>query len=84
MPETGAHYRAPRSIYGKGCLAGLLELFLLRWLFDGLQRRFGFGRGCLGCGCGLILFLIFVALVCSILAGTDWFRLGMQAIHPTL
>jgi hypothetical protein len=62
-----------------------LELFLLRWLFDGLQRRLSFGRGgCLGCGCGLILFLIFVALVCSILAGTDWFRLGMLAIHPIL
>lgn len=56
-----------------------------RWLFDGLQRRLSFGRGgCLGCGCGLILFLIFVALVCSILAGTDWFRLGMLAIHPIL
>jgi len=69
----------------QGCLAGLLELFMLDWLFGGLQRRFGFGRGgCLGCGCGLMLLLIFVALVCSVLGGTDWFRLGMLAIHPIL
>ena len=69
----------------QGCLAGLLELLMLRWLFGGLQRRFGYGRGgCLGCGCGLILLLIFVALVFSILTGTDWLRLGMLAIHPIL
>jgi hypothetical protein len=30
----------------QGCLAGLLELFMLNALFDWLQRQFGFGRGC--------------------------------------
>lgn len=63
----------------QGCLAGLAELFLLNWLFDGLQNRFGFGRGCScsGCGCGAILMILFAVAACSILAGTDWTRLGM-------
>ena len=67
----------------QGCLSGLFQLFLLDWLFGGLQRRFGFGRGltCGGCGCGLILLLLFAALACSILTGTDWGRLGVQALH---
>ena len=58
-----------------GCLSGLLKLLLLGWLFDWLQDRFGFGRGCSGCGCGVILFLLFAALACSIFSGTDWFHL---------
>lgn len=43
-----------------GCLTGLLELFLLEKLFDWLQRRFGFGRGCscTGIGCGFILLVL--------------------------
>lgn len=63
-----------------GCLAGLLKLLALDWIFDRLQDRFGFGRGlsCTGCGCGLILLLIFVALACSVLTGTDWTRLVSQ------
>ena len=63
-----------------GCLAGLLKLFLLGWLFDWLQDTFGFGRGvsCGGCGCGLILLLIFLALVCSTLFGTNWTRISMD------
>jgi hypothetical protein len=60
-----------------GCLQGLLQLFFLNVIFDWLQRRFGFGRGCscTGMGCGLILAIIFVLLVSSTLTGTDWLRL---------
>ena len=61
----------------QGCLAGLLELFLLDKLFDWLQRRFGFGRGlsCTGLGCGVLLLLAFIVLACSILTRTNWLRL---------
>ena len=58
----------------QGCLAGLLQLFLLDKLFDWLQRRFGFGRGCSGAGCGVILLLIFLALACGVFSRTDWFH----------
>ncbi len=61
----------------QGCLAGLLELFLLDKLFDWLQRRFGFGRGCScgGLGCGFILLVLFVVLACGIINNVDWTRL---------
>lgn len=57
-----------------GCLSGLLKLLLLDVLFDFLQNKFGFGRrtSCGGCGCGLILFVIFLAFACSILFSTNW------------
>lgn len=57
-----------------GCLAGLLKIFLLNWLFDWLQNKFGFGRGvsCTGCGCGLLLLLILIASICYVLTSTDW------------
>ncbi|MCL4528775.1 MAG: hypothetical protein M1282_05125 [Chloroflexi bacterium] len=60
----------------QGCLAGLLELFLLDRLFEWLERRFGFGRGCscTGCGCGLILLIVFVAVALSIFTNTNWLR----------
>jgi hypothetical protein len=59
-----------------GCLSGLLKLFLLDALFGWLQRNFGFGRGgLLGCGCGPILFLIFVLLACGVLCNTNWLKL---------
>lgn len=59
-----------------GCLSGLLKLFLLDKLFDWLQERFGYKSGsCMGCGCGLILMIIFIMLAASIIFGTDWFRL---------
>lgn len=60
-----------------GCISGLFQLTLLNWLFDWLQDRFGFGRGisCGGCGCGFILLIVFIALSCSIVGNTDWFRL---------
>ena len=66
----------------QGCLAGLLELLALDWLFRGLERRFGFGRGfsCTGCGCGIILLLIFAALACSVLTGTNWGHLTLNAL----
>jgi hypothetical protein len=59
----------------QGCLASLLELFLLDKLFNWLQRRFGFGRGCSGVGCGLIFLLIAILLACAVITRTDWLRL---------
>ncbi len=66
----------------QGCLAGLIELFALNWLFRGAEQRFGFGRGlsCSGCGCGVILLLIFAALACSVLTGTNWGHLTLNAL----
>lgn len=58
-----------------GCLVGLFKLFLLDALFDWLQNRFGFGRGCSGIGCGIILLIIFILLACGVLGSTDWFHL---------
>jgi hypothetical protein len=61
-----------------GCLSGLLKLTFLNFIFDFLQDRFGFGRGfsCTGCGCGFILLIIFIALSCSVITGTNWFDFG--------
>lgn len=61
-----------------GCFSGLFKLAFLTWIFDWLQNRFGFGKGasCTGCGCGLILTILFLIIACSIITGTDWFRLG--------
>ncbi len=59
----------------QGCLAGLLELLLLDRLFNWLQRRFGFGRGCSGAGCGVILLIIFLILACTIFSNTNWLHL---------
>ena len=62
-----------------GCLEGILKLFLLTALFDWLEDRFGFGRGlsCGGCGCGIVLLVIFVIMACGIIGGTNWTRLGI-------
>ena len=61
----------------QGCLAGLLELFLLDKLFDWLQQRFGFGRGCScsGVGCGVLFLFLFFIFACSIFTHTDWLHL---------
>ncbi len=69
-----------------GCISGLIKLFFLDWIFDALQRRFGFGKGCScsGCGCGLILLVIFLILLISIITGTDWTHLGLYTLLPTL
>lgn len=60
----------------QGCLEGLFELFMLNLIFDWLQDHFGWGRGfsCVGCGCGFLLFIIFILLACNIIFSTDWFR----------
>ncbi len=59
-----------------GCLSGLLQLFFLNAIFDWLQERFGFGRGCSGVGCGVILLMIFILLFCMTCSGTDWTQLS--------
>jgi len=61
-----------------GCLSGILKLAFLDFIFDWLQKRFGFGRGvsCTGCGCGIILLIIFLILVFSVVTGTDWTHFG--------
>jgi hypothetical protein len=61
----------------QGCLAGLLELFLLDRVFNWLERRFGFGRGCScsGCGCGFIMLIAFIFIALSIFTHTNWFHL---------
>ncbi len=61
----------------QGCLAGLLELFLLDKLFNWLERRFGFGRGCScsGLGCGCFLLVLFAVLALSTATHTNWLRL---------
>jgi hypothetical protein len=60
-----------------GCLGGLLRLAFLAAVFNWLQDRFGFGKGasCGGIGCGLILLIVFMMLVCGTCLGTDWLRL---------
>ena len=57
-----------------GCLGGLLRLALLTWLFEFLEERFGFGKGCScsGVGCGVVFLVLFVILACYILATTRW------------
>jgi len=54
----------------------LLQLFLLDKLFDWLQNRFGFGKGCScsGIGCGVILLVLFVLFACGIFTNTDWLK----------
>ena len=59
----------------QGCLAGLFQLFLLNKLYDWLQKNFGFGRGCMGFGCGLIFLCIFLFFLCQIVTGTEWLKL---------
>ncbi|MGB8212349.1 MAG: hypothetical protein WCE68_02210 [Anaerolineales bacterium] len=58
----------------QGCLASLLEFFLLDRVFNWLERRFGIGRGCScsGCGCGLIVLVVAILLAISIITGTNW------------
>jgi hypothetical protein len=61
----------------QGCLAGLLELFMLDKLFNWLEQRFGFGRkgSCAGIGCGFILLIVAILLACSIITKTNWLKL---------
>jgi hypothetical protein len=59
-----------------GCLSGLLKLFALGAIYKWLQRNFGFGRGCLGTGCGIIFFVVAALFFCSIVFSTNWFDFG--------
>ncbi|HOJ00420.1 MAG TPA: hypothetical protein PLL88_02275 [Anaerolineaceae bacterium] len=60
-----------------GCLSGIMKLFFLDRIYDWSQRRFGYkSGGCMGCGCGTILFIIFVYVLIRIIFGTDWLRIG--------
>lgn len=64
----------------QGCLEGLLKLLMLTWLFDWLQDNFGFGRGPLGCGCGIIFLILFILLACGVICNTNWLRLFAPAL----
>lgn len=66
----------------QGCLEGLFEMFMLTTAFDWLEDRFGFGRGpsCMGCGCGLIILIVFIVLACNIVFSTNWFRLSLPGL----
>jgi hypothetical protein len=61
-----------------GCLSGLLKLTFLTWIFDAMQKRFGFGKGasCTGCSCGMILLILFILFACSIIFNTNWTQIG--------
>ena len=61
----------------QGCLAGLLELFMLDKLFIWLEQRFGFGRkgSCTGLGCGLILLVVAILLACAVITRTNWLHI---------
>ena len=61
----------------QGCLSGLLQLFLLKKIYDWGQDHFGAKRGgCCGCLFGAVLFIVFISLVISIIFGTDWLQLS--------
>ena len=56
----------------QGCLSGLLQLFLVKKVYDWSQRKFGYGNGIFGCGCGCLLLIIFIIVVISILTNTNF------------
>ncbi|GAP40441.1 hypothetical protein [Flexilinea flocculi] len=58
----------------QGCFSGLLQLFLVKQVYDWFQKKFGYGNGCFGCGCGCIFVVIFVIIVIGILFKTDFLR----------
>lgn len=61
----------------QGCLSGLLELFLVKKVYDWGQEKFGVKRGgCCGCLFGTVFFIIFVCVVISIIFGTDWLHVS--------
>jgi hypothetical protein len=56
-----------------GCLTGLLELFLLKNVYNWGQEHLGAKRGgCCGCFMGIIFFIIFIALALKIVFNVDW------------
>ena len=61
----------------QGCLAGILQLFLVSKIYQWGQKHFGSEKGgCCGCIFGAVLFIIFISVVISIISGTDWLRLS--------
>jgi hypothetical protein len=65
-----------------GCLGGILRLLFLTWLFDWLQDNFGFRRGPLGWGCGVILMVILLVLLCGVVCNTAWWRPFSPVLVP--
>ena len=63
-----------------GCLEGLFRLFLINALFSWLQRTFGFGRGCSGFGCGIILLIIFACVIIGQVCNINWLRLWLGGL----
>ncbi len=61
----------------QGILQAIIELFLLKGVFDWLQNRFGFGRGCSCAGLffGVIILCIALYLLCNIVTGTNFGKL---------
>ncbi len=58
------------------CLSGLLQLFLVKKIYDWGQQKFGYGNGIFGCGCGCLLVILFVGFVLSILFNTNFLKVG--------
>jgi hypothetical protein len=57
-----------------GCLGGLLRIGIISAAYTWLQKNLGFGRGgCGGVGCGVILILLLIVLLCGTCTGTNWF-----------
>jgi cell division protein FtsX len=56
----------------QGCLGGLLQLFLVKKVYDWAQQKFGYGNGIFGCGCGCLLTIIFIIIVISVLTNTNF------------
>jgi hypothetical protein len=54
-----------------------MKLFFLDRIYDWSQRHFGYrSGGCCGCGCGTLLFIVFVYFFVRIVFGTDWLHVG--------
>lgn len=72
------HIEKDKNEYEKtGLFIRINEAFFLDRIYDWSQRRFGYKNGgCMGCGCGTILFLIFIYFILQIIFGTDWLRIG--------
>jgi hypothetical protein len=61
----------------QGLLQGLVEMLALGAVFNWLEKRFGFGKGCSCTGfiLGIIILCIALFLLCNILTGTNYFKL---------
>jgi hypothetical protein len=60
-----------------GCLGGLLRIAIIGAVYTWLQENLGFHKGgCGGVGCGVILVILLLVLVCGTCTGTNWFHVG--------